>query len=129
MPDNCGCRAYRRVDLQGTYLTSRIPSIRCDACWVKKARGPWAREGSGYDGVRNLIRTEQVARSRIHRPLTGAMHSQVHSHSLSPWHGRLEHSAGQVLQLARRCVWPPASPSVVRHATGSFRCSRARLED
>src|SRR3954469_17928972 len=31
-----------------TYLTARVPRVRCDACGVKKVSVPWARAGSGF---------------------------------------------------------------------------------
>jgi len=74
----CGaaeCRVYdarpltwRHLDFweHTTYLNARVPRVRCDACGVKKARVPWAREGSGFtllfeDHVMKLVRDMPVA--------------------------------------------------------------------
>ena len=31
-----------------TYLTARVPRVRCAACGVKKVSVPWSRDGSGF---------------------------------------------------------------------------------
>ncbi len=74
----CGaaaCRVYdarpltwRHLDFwqHQTYLTVRVPRVRCETCGVKKVSVPWAREGSGFtllfeDHVMALIPAMPVA--------------------------------------------------------------------
>jgi transposase len=74
----CGaaaCRVYdarpltwRHLDFwqHQTYLTARVPRVKCDACGIKKVSVPWAREGSGFtllfeDHVMDLMPAMPVA--------------------------------------------------------------------
>jgi transposase len=59
---------WRHLDFwqHQTYLTARVPRVRCEACGVKKVSVPWAREGSGFtllfeDHVMALIPAMPVA--------------------------------------------------------------------
>jgi transposase len=59
---------WRHLDFwqHQTYLTARVPRVRCDACGVQTVCVPWAREGSGFtllfeDHVMDLIPAMPVA--------------------------------------------------------------------
>lgn len=59
---------WRHLDFwqHETYLTARVPRVRCEACGVRKVSVPWARDGSGFtllfeDHVMDLIPAMPVA--------------------------------------------------------------------
>lgn len=43
-------RSWRHLDFfqHQTYLTARVPRVRCPACGVHQVVVPWAREGTGF---------------------------------------------------------------------------------
>ena len=43
-------KTWRHLDFSQfeTYVTARVPRVKCGTCSVHQVRAPWAREGSGF---------------------------------------------------------------------------------